>query len=101
MNQEMDCESPPAPIQLLRGIEMVSSQADKMHVLGMIYCNDEVPATKENAYILFELLEDDMIVNSNESLHLTYFGFRELENWDPVLRVSINDQLLQVPYGEA
>lgn len=85
------------------GYNMTISKIEKMNVLGMIKRGETIPFNEHYNFILFDLLEDDMIVMNSDasSINLTYFGFKELEDWDPFLKVSINNQLLLKPYGEA
>ena len=81
---------------------MTSSQSDRMFVLQLIKDGDPVPNNSAFSFCLFDLIESDMItVNDQSSIFLTYFGFHELNNWDPVLQCSINNQLLQPAHGDA
>lgn len=69
----------------------------------MIKRNQPLPEHDEGMdMILLDLVSDGFITMSPESnaVNLTYFGLTELQSWDPVLEVVIDNQLL-CPYGEA
>ena len=67
----------------------------------MLKRGEAIPQSEENTFILFDLMNDGFISMVDESIYLTHFGFKELSEYDPVLQVSINNQLAEKPYGEA
>jgi hypothetical protein len=78
-------------------------KSHKIKVLEMIKKNQPLPDKDESLdLILLDLGSDGLISMStgSESVSLTYFGITELQSWDPVLEVVIDNQLLY-PYGEA
>jgi hypothetical protein len=52
--------------------------------------------------VLLDLMSDGSISMPSDmsSVHLTYFGLVELQSWDSVLEVMIDNQLLY-PHGDA
>lgn len=74
-----------------------------MLVLKMISQQENIPDNAIYNDILHQLFEDDLIYKTQNPPHIypTYFGFRELEDWDTKLEVSIDNQLLSPIYGEA
>jgi hypothetical protein len=81
----------------------MATKTTKINVLQMIQHGNAIPNSEEYEFILFDLMADGMIsiVNEPFSIHITHFGFKELSEYDPILQVSINHQLLEKPHGEA
>ena len=77
----------------------IFSKAEKMELIAKIYLGE--PILNDNSFLLFELEDEGSILPDDLGCHLTYFGIYQLENWDPILRVSIDDQALRIPYGYA
>lgn len=80
------------------------SKAAKMHILDMIKlgCAHSIQSINDYAYIIFDLLDEGLIaLDEFSNPYLTYFGFKELEDWDPILGVSFNHQLILPVHGEA
>jgi hypothetical protein len=82
---------------------MMISKHDKIQVLELVRQGQVVPDNETNTFVLFELIHDGMIkiINDPFDIHLTYFGLKELTEYDPVLRVSINNQLIERAHGDA
>jgi len=82
---------------------MIISKHDKIQVLELVRRGEAVPNNEANTFVLFELVQDDMIkiINDPFAIRLTYFGLKELTEYDPVLRVSINNQLIERSHGDA
>ena len=77
------------------------SKPEQMLLLQAVKDGSPLPSDEKYVLALFELEADGFISMRPFEIQLTYFGFRELEAWDPVLCISTNDQLIQVPYGDA
>lgn len=79
------------------------SKSEKMHLLELIKQGIHIPCDGKHGFMLFELVEDGLIntYNNPHDITLTYYGLKELNDWDPILQVSINDQLVCKPYAEA
>jgi hypothetical protein len=99
-----------APLNLREGdASSILAQATMIHkshkikVLEMIKKNQPLPEKDEGLdLILLDLVSDGLIsmTTGSASVSLTYFGFTELQSWDPILEVIIDNQLLY-PYGDA
>lgn len=78
-------------------------KTDQIDMLYMIRFDNVILSNYKNNNILFDLLEDGLIAidPNTDKLYLTYGGFQELHNWDPVLQVMIDNHLLEKPYGIA
>ena len=74
-----------------------------MRLLQQISQGKLVLSSWLNDFVLLELLDDRLVYRPSKSdkLELTYLGFRTLEEWDPVLEVIVNYQLLQKAVGDA
>lgn len=75
-------------------------KSDKIKILNKLYLNEDVDRNEFNDQVIFDLLDDDLAVLHGNSITVTYFGFLELKSWDPILEVTINDQLIKKPYGD-
>lgn len=61
-----------------------------------------IPHNETYDFILLDLVQDYMIqMNENAAINLTYYGLKELFNYDSFLQVSINNQLLETAHGDA
>ena len=79
------------------------SKAEKMRLLDLIHRKQPVFTGTDQDFLLFDLLDDYLIKIEPDTqfMYLTYFGFRELQDWDPILQVSVNRQLTQPSHGDA
>lgn len=69
----------------------------------MIGRGEELPNNETYNFILFALITDGLISVEDDpfTIHITHFGFKEILEWDAVLGVSINNQLLEQSHGDA
>lgn len=80
---------------------MMIHKSDKIKVLEMIKKNQPLPEKDEGIdMILLDLVADGCIQLGSNQITLTYFGLTELQSWDSILEVVIDNQLL-CPHGEA
>ncbi len=77
------------------------TQTERMLCLQAVKDGETIPASEKYVLMLFELSDEGLITIKPGGISLSYFGFRTLEDWDPILGVSTNDQLAQTPYGYA
>lgn len=81
---------------------MLISKIEKINVLNLLKQGLVIPSEERYDLILLQLADDGLInINKKNEINLSYFGFKTLEDWDPVLQISINNQLLQKPHGDA
>jgi len=73
------------------------TKADRIAILQIIKTGGEVPHNEKNNFILLDLIEDGAISIANDPFYIgiTYFGLQELMDWDPILEVTIDKQLIQ------
>lgn len=73
----------------------------QMAMMWAIKDGKQIASTWINDFILLELLDDHLIEHTDDGWNLTYPGLKILQDWDPMLGVSVSNQLLQPCYGYA
>lgn len=81
---------------------MFYSKATQMNILQKIKAGELVPHDEKHDFVLLDLADEGLIsFNESSDISVTYFGFKSLQEWDPVLEASFNHQLIEKPYGYA
>lgn len=76
---------------------------ERIKVLSLLYSGQPVPISEQTNHIMLDLIETHLVATRDDpfSAFLTYAGFKELENWDPVLEVSLDHYALLPNHGNA